>query len=121
MQIPPQPSQGATARRGCFSLRSARGGDDGSVLFDDRLRHTLLEFALLTRRYGLGKQISADWVRKWLSLARDRFAALLVDEVSASLREPDPDSVMQELIDLGLFGYCKVAVDRWRKRLAEEG
>jgi hypothetical protein len=40
--------------------------------------------------------------------------------VAASLRDTSVDSVVQELIDLELFEYCKVAVDRWRQKLAEE-
>jgi len=67
----------------------------------------------------LGKEVTADWVRKWLHTGRERFAELLLNEVARSLRDPEPDAVMQELIDLELFQYCKVAVDRWRQRLAE--
>jgi DNA-directed RNA polymerase specialized sigma24 family protein len=68
----------------------------------------------------LGKDVSAEWVRKWLHAARGRFAELLLREVAASLREPTPDSVEEELIDLGLFEYCKSAVADWRAGLAEE-
>src|SRR5262245_13134974 len=65
----------------------------------------------------LGKEVSADWVRKWLHAARDRFAQLLMHEVGASLRDPTPDSVEEELIDLGLFEYCKDAVVAWREEV----
>src|SRR5262249_41363304 len=67
----------------------------------------------------LGKDVSADWVRKWLQLAREKFAELLLVEVQASLRDPTPDLVEQELIDLGLLEYCKSALARWRERLAD--
>jgi RNA polymerase sigma-70 factor (ECF subfamily) len=63
----------------------------------------------------LGREVSADWVRKWLHAAREKFAELLLAEVCASLRDPNPDSVEQELIDLELYQYCKMAVDRWRQ------
>jgi RNA polymerase sigma-70 factor (ECF subfamily) len=63
----------------------------------------------------LGKEVSADWVRKWLHAAREKFAEFLLREVGASLRDTDPDSVEQELIDLELYQYCKIAVDRWRE------
>ena len=63
----------------------------------------------------LGKEVSADWVRKWLHTGREKFAELLMREVAASLREADPDTVEQELIDLELYQYCKVAVDRWKQ------
>ncbi|MFO0925511.1 MAG: sigma-70 family RNA polymerase sigma factor [Gemmataceae bacterium] len=68
----------------------------------------------------LGKEISDDWVRKWLKLARDRFAENLLLEVRASLEKPTPDDVLQELVDLKLLEYCKDALETWRKRLDEE-
>jgi RNA polymerase sigma-70 factor (ECF subfamily) len=64
----------------------------------------------------LGKEVSADWVRKWLHAARERFADLLMAEVGASLREPTLDAVEQELIDLELFEYCRAALERWRQK-----
>ena len=64
----------------------------------------------------LGKEVSAEWVRKWLHVGRERFAELLMREVAGSLREPDIDAVEQELIDLELFQYCKPAIDAWRER-----
>ncbi len=67
----------------------------------------------------LGKEVSAEWVRKWLHAARERFAELLMGEVSASLREPSPDAVEAELLDLNLFEYCRAALERWRQK--EEG
>lgn len=69
----------------------------------------------------LGKEVSADWVRKWLKAGRERFAELLLQEVGASLRDPTPDAVEEELLDLGLFEYCKDAVAAWRDRLSEAG
>jgi RNA polymerase sigma-70 factor (ECF subfamily) len=65
----------------------------------------------------LGKEVSADWVRKWLHAAREKFAEFLLQEVRASLRDQSPDAVEQELIDLELYQYCKVAVDHWRQTL----
>ncbi|MFO0878665.1 MAG: hypothetical protein U0840_15090 [Gemmataceae bacterium] len=80
----------------------------------DKRSHEMAE--QLSRR--LGKELTADWVRKWLSAARDRFADILLREVAASLRNPTPDSVEEELIDLGLFEYCKSALATWRSDLA---
>jgi hypothetical protein len=76
----------------------------------------------------LEKSVSADWVRKWVHGAREKFAEFLLIEVTASMRdpdsetrsEPDPDTVVEELIDLELFEYCRTAVDRWRQRLANQ-
>jgi serine/threonine protein kinase/DNA-directed RNA polymerase specialized sigma24 family protein len=62
----------------------------------------------------LGKEFTADWVRKWLHAAREKFADLLLIEVSSSLREATPEAVEQELIDLDLFRYCKEAMARRR-------
>jgi RNA polymerase sigma-70 factor (ECF subfamily) len=62
-----------------------------------------------------GKAVTADWVRKWLHAAREKFAELLLREVAASLDQATTEAVVQELIDLELFEYCKVAVDRWRR------
>lgn len=67
----------------------------------------------------LGEKLSADWVRKWLKLARDRFAENLLREVQASLQEPTPDDVEQELLDLKLLDYCKDALAAWRRELGE--
>jgi RNA polymerase sigma-70 factor (ECF subfamily) len=69
----------------------------------------------------LGKEVSADWVRKWLHAAREKFAELLLAEVVASLRDATPDDAEQELLDLNLFEYCRAALDRWRQSLEEEG
>jgi RNA polymerase sigma factor (sigma-70 family) len=66
---------------------------------------------------ALGKKVSAEWVRKWLHLGREKFAELLLREVAFSLHEPTPDAVEQELIDLELYQYCKPALDEWRLQL----
>ena len=83
-----------------------------------RAAHPELRSAQMAEQLSakLGKEVSADWVRKWLHAARDRFALLLMQEVCASLRDPTPDSVEEELIDLGLYEYCKDAVVAWREQ-----
>jgi RNA polymerase sigma-70 factor (ECF subfamily) len=68
----------------------------------------------------LGQSYTGDWVRKWLGLARDRFAELLLEEVKVSLHNPTPDTVEEELIDLQLFEYCKTAVAAWREKLRQQ-
>jgi RNA polymerase sigma-70 factor (ECF subfamily) len=95
-----------------------------------RLLHTVLHFraehpemrsAQMAEELGkrIGQPVSADWVRKWLGLARDRFAVLLMEEVRRSLHNPTPESVEEELIDLRLYEYCKTAVAAWREELAQ--
>jgi RNA polymerase sigma-70 factor (ECF subfamily) len=64
----------------------------------------------------LGKQVSAEWIRKRLLLARERFADLLLEEVVRSLEQPTEEELEQELIVLELFEYCKLALQRRRGR-----
>jgi RNA polymerase sigma-70 factor (ECF subfamily) len=88
-----------------------------------RAGHPDLRSAQLAERLSpkLGKEVSAEWVRKWLHAARERFAELLLAEVAASLREANPDAVEQELIDLNLFEYCRAALERWREKDGGKG
>ena len=66
----------------------------------------------------LGKPITASGVRQALLRARDKFAGFLLDEVSASLEHPTLDDIEQELIDLGLIGYCRDHLKRHRTHAA---
>lgn len=50
--------------------------------------------------------------RKMLHDARQRFADLLLEEVIRSLEQPTTEQLHEELIDLGLYGYCKAALAR---------
>lgn len=62
----------------------------------------------------LGKPLSAPAVRKALQRAREKFADLLLADLAASLRNPGPDALEQELIDLRLYEYCRPALERLR-------
>lgn len=62
----------------------------------------------------LQKPISAPAVRKALQRAREKFADLLLDDLSTSLCGPDADVLVQELIDLRLYEYCRPALERKR-------
>jgi RNA polymerase sigma factor (sigma-70 family) len=55
----------------------------------------------------LGKSFTPEALRQALHRAREKFAQLLVEEVGQSLQSNDPERVEQELIDLGLFSYCR--------------
>lgn len=96
---------------------------------DGRPLHTVLRFradhpeldsrglaeALSAR---LGRDLSAEWVRKWLHQARKRFAAALCDEVARSLGDGDPsaDELERELQVLGWLDNCRDALrDRFRR------
>lgn len=63
----------------------------------------------------LGRPVTADWVRKRLHVAREKFTELLLEEVERSLERPTPDEVERELIDLGLLDYCRPALERRRR------
>jgi RNA polymerase sigma-70 factor (ECF subfamily) len=62
----------------------------------------------------LHKPVSEENARQILKRARTRFADLLLDEVEATLKEPGPDALAEELSELGLLGYCRSALDRRR-------
>jgi RNA polymerase sigma factor (sigma-70 family) len=60
----------------------------------------------------LGRPFTAAGVRQALHRAREKFADLLLDEVAHSLENPTPEQMEQELVELGLFDYCRPALDR---------
>jgi len=60
----------------------------------------------------LGKPMSAVSVRKTLERAKDKFADLLLDEVTASLEVPSAEELHRELQELDLLRYCESALQR---------
>ncbi len=63
----------------------------------------------------LGRALTPAAVRQLLHRARERFAELLLVEVASSLETPAPEQVEQELVDLGLFDYCRSALEGRRR------
>lgn len=62
-----------------------------------------------------GKVWRADAGRQQLRRARLRFAELLVEELAASLKQPTPDAVEEELVALGLIGFVRPFLpEDWR-------
>jgi RNA polymerase sigma-70 factor (ECF subfamily) len=61
----------------------------------------------------LGRPLSAEAVRQTLHRARDRFADLLIKEVSDSLAAPTADEIAEELGELDLLSYCRDALKRY--------
>ncbi len=61
---------------------------------------------------GLAKEVTAAWVRKALQRAHDKYAGLLLDEVAASLDDPTPGALRQELTELDLLRFCRTALER---------
>jgi RNA polymerase sigma-70 factor (ECF subfamily) len=62
----------------------------------------------------LGRPLSATAVRQALHRARERFAELLVEEVRQSLVDPDKETLIDELIDLGLYQHCEAVLKKRR-------
>jgi DNA-directed RNA polymerase specialized sigma24 family protein len=60
----------------------------------------------------LGMVFTAAGIRQILHRAREKFADVLLDEVAHSLEDPGVEPVERELIDLGLFEYCRPALER---------
>jgi RNA polymerase sigma-70 factor (ECF subfamily) len=79
-----------------------------------RARHAELKSEEMARQLSevLGKPVTAAGVRQTLHRAREKFANLLLEEVGRSLETTDTSRLTQELIDLGLYEYCKDALTR---------
>ena len=60
----------------------------------------------------LGKPITAVAIRQVLHRAREKFADLLLEEVAHSLEDSSNAQMEHELIDLGLYEYCRPALER---------
>jgi RNA polymerase sigma-70 factor (ECF subfamily) len=60
----------------------------------------------------LGRPFTAAGVRQILHRAREKFAALLLDEVAHSLATPTDEQLAEELTELGLLDYCRPALKR---------
>jgi RNA polymerase sigma factor (sigma-70 family) len=59
----------------------------------------------------LGRALSPEGVRQTIRRARKQFAMLLIDEVGHSLAAPTPETVSEELAELGLLEYCRPALE----------
>ena len=79
-----------------------------------RADHPNLSSRELATQLGarLGKPMTALGVRQMLHRARERFADLLVEEVAQTLGDPTDERLEEELIDLELYEYCRVALRR---------
>jgi RNA polymerase sigma-70 factor (ECF subfamily) len=89
-------------------------GQPGYTVLRFRADHPLLPATDLAERLGarMGKSFTVDGVRKALQRAREKYVELLVDEVAGSLAGPTPEAVEEELRDLGLYAYCRPALQR---------
>lgn len=50
--------------------------------------------------------------RKALQRAREKFADLLLEDLSTSLLQPTQEELAQELIDLRLYEYCRPTLEK---------
>jgi RNA polymerase sigma-70 factor (ECF subfamily) len=60
----------------------------------------------------LGRRFTAAGVRQILHRARQKFAALLLDEVGHSVQRSTAGQLAEELADLGLLDYCRPALEQ---------
>ncbi len=60
----------------------------------------------------LGKPVTANWMRQLLYRARREFADFLLDDVLQSLDHPTAEQLGDELRALGLYEYCRPALER---------
>jgi RNA polymerase sigma-70 factor (ECF subfamily) len=63
----------------------------------------------------LGKPVTANWIRKRLHFAREKFTDLFIDEVAQSLGNPTMDELEKEVVELGLADQCRTALERRRE------
>ncbi len=67
----------------------------------------------------LGHAVNAAWVRQTLHRAREKFADYLLEEVRQTLDQPTLALLEDELVLLGLHGYCQPALDALRASKSE--
>lgn len=60
----------------------------------------------------LHKSVTENWVRQALFRARKKFADYLLDDIKQSLEQPTPETVEEELSDLGLLEYVRPELHR---------
>lgn len=99
--------------------REARDGRPLHTVLRFRADHPTLDSQAVARELSarLRRDLSTEWVRKWVHLARKQFSADLCDEVARSLASgpPTADELEDELQALGWLDNCREALrDRFR-------
>jgi RNA polymerase sigma-70 factor (ECF subfamily) len=107
----------ARAWAGLAALEAGRGNAWYSVLHL-HVRHPQLRSPELAELCGarLGTAMSAVAVRQALHRARAKFAELLLYEVRQSLERPTRQQLEEELVELGLYEYCRPALELAQRR-----
>ena len=70
---------------------------------------------VLAARVAADPPLSAVAFRKQLSRARAAFARALIDEVERTLEKPTPETVREELAELGLLEYVRPYLNNGRR------
>jgi RNA polymerase sigma factor (sigma-70 family) len=85
----------------------------GYEVFRFRVEHQDLTFDETAERLSarLGRTLTSEAVRQTVSRARKQFALLLVGEVGHSLAVPTPETLAEELAEVGLLEYCRPALE----------
>jgi RNA polymerase sigma factor (sigma-70 family) len=99
-----------------LAAEDERSGQHLYTVLRFRMDHPEMRSPEMAEHLGarVGKPVNSGWIRKRLFLARERFAELLLGEVLQSLDNPRQEQLEQELIELGLFDYCRSALEQRR-------
>jgi RNA polymerase sigma-70 factor (ECF subfamily) len=92
----------------------ARTGQPSYAVLRCRADHPEMRSPQLAEQLALqlGRPFTAAGVRQSLHRAREKFADLLLDEVTHSLENPTVEYLQEELVELGLLDYCLPALGR---------
>jgi RNA polymerase sigma factor (sigma-70 family) len=96
----------------------AVGGPPLAEVFRLRVDHVDETDRQLAERLStkLNRAVAPGTFRRWLHVARSRFADALVNAIAATLDPPTFDAIADELVELGLLESCRSALDRWHNR-----
>lgn len=105
-----------TAAMHALASFQQRTGQPLYAVLNFRIAHPHLRSAQMAEHFSLvlKKPLNAQWFRKRLHQAREKFAYFLLEEVASSLEHPTVDALEQELLDLGLLYHCRTALERRR-------
>jgi RNA polymerase sigma factor (sigma-70 family) len=92
----------------------ARGGSPFAVVLRLRRDHPDVRSAQLAELLSeqLQRPVTPPAARQLLHRAREKYADLLVEEVADTLSDTTGDQLAEELIELGLYEYCRAALER---------
>jgi len=97
-----------------LSASQARTGQPWYAVLRYRADHPAMRSPHLAEQLALhlGRSFTAAGVRQILHRAREKFADLLLEEVSRALENPTTEQLEQELAELSLLDYCRPVLER---------